>query len=97
MRAYPLYLLRGQVGGGWALEFESFLGPVKWDPADRRVPFVVHNTFYEIWDIPRAIQSRWILYIIVIQLTRARQTKVFCHTIQESTLSLIPFLKSMVQ
>jgi hypothetical protein len=26
MRAYPLL---GQVGGGWALEFESFLGPVK--------------------------------------------------------------------
>jgi hypothetical protein len=26
MRAYPL---RGEVGGGWALEFESFLGPVK--------------------------------------------------------------------
>ncbi len=24
MRAYPL---RGQVGGGWALEFESFFGP----------------------------------------------------------------------
>ncbi len=24
MRAYPL---RGEVGGGWALEFESFLGP----------------------------------------------------------------------
>jgi hypothetical protein len=24
MRAYPL---RGKVGGGWALEFESFLGP----------------------------------------------------------------------
>jgi hypothetical protein len=24
MRAYPL---RGQVGGGWALEIESFLGP----------------------------------------------------------------------
>jgi hypothetical protein len=22
--------LRGQVGGVWALEFESFLGPVKW-------------------------------------------------------------------
>jgi hypothetical protein len=31
MRAYPL---RGEVGGGWALEFESFLGPVKWHPAD---------------------------------------------------------------
>ncbi len=27
MRAYPL---QGEVGGGWALEFESFLGPVKW-------------------------------------------------------------------
>jgi hypothetical protein len=26
MRAYPL---RGQVGGGWALEFERILGPVK--------------------------------------------------------------------
>jgi hypothetical protein len=32
MRAYPL---RGQVGGGWALEIESFLGPVKWHRADR--------------------------------------------------------------
>jgi hypothetical protein len=36
MRAYPL---RGQVGGGWALEIKSFLGPVKWHRADRRVPF----------------------------------------------------------
>jgi hypothetical protein len=26
--------LRGQVGGGWALEIESFLGPVKWHRAD---------------------------------------------------------------
>ncbi len=30
MRAYPL---GGKVGGGWALEFESFLGPVKWHRA----------------------------------------------------------------
>jgi hypothetical protein len=36
MRAYPL---RGEVGGGWALEFESFLGPVKWHRADMQVPF----------------------------------------------------------
>jgi hypothetical protein len=36
VRAYPL---RGEVGGGWAVEFESFLGPVKWHRADRRVPF----------------------------------------------------------
>ncbi len=36
MRAYPW---RGQVRGGWALEFEGFLGPVKWHRADRRVPF----------------------------------------------------------
>jgi hypothetical protein len=36
MRAYPL---RREVGGGWALEFSSLLGPVKWEQADRRVPF----------------------------------------------------------
>ncbi len=36
IRAYPL---RGEVGGGWALEFSSFLGPVKWHWADRQVPF----------------------------------------------------------
>jgi hypothetical protein len=27
------------VGGGWSLEIASFLGPVKWQRADRRVPF----------------------------------------------------------
>jgi hypothetical protein len=31
--------LRGEVGGGWALEFPSFLSPVKWERAGRRVPF----------------------------------------------------------
>ncbi len=36
MHAYPL---RGEVGRGWALEFKSFLGPVKKHPADWRVPF----------------------------------------------------------
>jgi hypothetical protein len=36
MRAYTL---RGEVGGGWVLKFSSFLGPVKWERADRRVPF----------------------------------------------------------
>ncbi len=41
MRAYPL---QGQVGGGWALELESLLGPVKWDRADRRVPFGAQKT-----------------------------------------------------
>jgi hypothetical protein len=33
MCAYPL---QGQLGGGWALEFERFLGPVK-------VPFGAHE------------------------------------------------------
>jgi hypothetical protein len=28
-----------QVRGGWALEIETFLGPVKWHRADRPVPF----------------------------------------------------------
>jgi hypothetical protein len=41
MRAYQL---RGQVGGCWALEFESFLGPVKCHRADRRVPFGAQRT-----------------------------------------------------
>ncbi len=36
MRAYPL---REEVGAGWALELPSVLGPVKWEQADRRVPF----------------------------------------------------------
>jgi hypothetical protein len=30
---------RGQKGGGWAREIETFLGPVKWHLAIRRVPF----------------------------------------------------------
>jgi hypothetical protein len=36
--------LRGEVGGGWALEMESFLGPVKWHRADRRVPYGAQKT-----------------------------------------------------
>jgi hypothetical protein len=38
--------LRGQVRGGWALEIETFLGPVKWHRAVRRVPFGAHKFFY---------------------------------------------------
>ncbi len=41
MRAYPLL---GEVGGGWALEFPSFLGPVKWERANRRVSFGAQET-----------------------------------------------------
>jgi hypothetical protein len=41
MRADTLF---GQVGGGWALEIESFLGLVNWHRADRRVPFEGQNT-----------------------------------------------------
>jgi hypothetical protein len=41
MRAHPLL---GQVGGGWALEFKSVLGLVKWHRADRRVPFGAEKT-----------------------------------------------------
>jgi hypothetical protein len=42
MRVYPL---RGEVGGGWALEFPSFLGLVKWERADRLVPFGAHRLY----------------------------------------------------
>jgi hypothetical protein len=41
MRAHPL---RGEVGGGWALEFSSFLDPGKWHRAHRRVPFEAQNS-----------------------------------------------------
>jgi hypothetical protein len=30
-----------------ALEFESFLGPLKWHPADWRVPFGAQKTMYK--------------------------------------------------
>ncbi len=50
------YTLRGEVGGGWALEFPSFLGPVKWERADRRVPF---GAFLK----QRDINSYFVLYI----------------------------------
>ncbi len=33
-----------QVGEGWALEIESFLGSVKWHRADRRVSFGAQKT-----------------------------------------------------
>ena len=36
--------LCGQMGGGWALEIESFLDPVKWHQADRQVPFGAQKT-----------------------------------------------------
>ncbi len=34
---------RGQVGGDWALEIDTFLGPVQWHRAVRRVPFGVQK------------------------------------------------------
>jgi hypothetical protein len=43
MRTYPL---QGKVGGGWALEYKSFLDPVKWHRADRQVPFRAQKTNY---------------------------------------------------
>jgi hypothetical protein len=44
MFGMPAYPLRGQVGRGWSLEIESFLGPVKLHQADRRVPFGAQKT-----------------------------------------------------
>jgi hypothetical protein len=49
MRAYPQC---GEVGGGWALEFPSYLGPVKWKRAqppttsqvmDARIKNIMHR------------------------------------------------------
>jgi len=41
MRTYPV---QEQLEGGWALEFKSFFGPVKWHRAHRRVPFGAQKT-----------------------------------------------------
>ncbi len=40
--------VRGQVGVGWALEIESFLGPVKWHRAYKRVPFGAQKTRHNV-------------------------------------------------
>ncbi len=56
MRAYPL---QGQVGGGWALEFKSFLDPVKWHRADRRVPFGAQQTQHIMHRAVQIIVHRW--------------------------------------
>jgi hypothetical protein len=42
MRAVPL---RGQVGGDWVLEIETFFGTVKWHRAVRRVPFGAQKSY----------------------------------------------------
>jgi hypothetical protein len=54
MRAYPL---QGQVGGGWALDTASFLGPVKWHRADRRVPFGAQKTSRA--QLPPTFEALW--------------------------------------
>ncbi len=48
MRSDPL---RWQVGGGWTLEIETFLGPVKWHRAVRQVPFSAQKgpKFTALW------------------------------------------------
>jgi hypothetical protein len=56
MRAYPL---EGKVGGGWALEFESFLGPVKWHRADRRVLFGAQKNSSEM--------SQGVIYYVCLE------------------------------
>ncbi len=49
--------LQWQVGGGWALEIKSFLSPVKWHQADRRVPFGAQKTRYFQGPLPTTCPS----------------------------------------
>jgi hypothetical protein len=64
IRANPL---RGYVVGGWALEIETFLGPVKRHRAIRRVPtkvdytcVVVNKTISaELFNLYLLCPSRW--------------------------------------
>ncbi len=52
------YTLRGEVGGGWALEMENFWGHVKWHGADRRVPFVAQKTLSVFFHAPQPCQRK---------------------------------------
>jgi hypothetical protein len=60
MRSDPVL---GQVGGGWALEIEIFLGPVKWHRADRRVLFGAQKT-----------QDGFLMFVISVSGTVLRTT-----------------------
>jgi hypothetical protein len=59
-------LLRWQVGGGWALDIESFLGPVKWYRADRRKMHAAatrgSSLMFPKALIPKAVESIIIQY-----------------------------------
>jgi hypothetical protein len=65
MRADTLF---GQVGGGWALEIESVLGPVNWHGADRRVPFGGQKTREDSLNIPCATLKRRESWVISMYL-----------------------------
>ncbi len=60
MHILHTYPLRGEVGGGWALEFSSFLGPLKWHQADRRVPFGAQKTQEFQGPSPSHFSKYWI-------------------------------------
>jgi hypothetical protein len=52
MQADPI---RGQVGGGWALDIDTFFGPLKKHRAVRRVPFGAQNLLEinrKLWNAP---------------------------------------------
>ncbi len=53
-----VYITRAGGRGLWALEIESFLGPVKWHRADRRVPFGMGPKKLLIFDSFREKEKR---------------------------------------
>jgi hypothetical protein len=84
MRAYPL---RGEVGGGWALDFPSFLGPVKWERADRRVPFGAQKT----WEFQGPLRGEiWYQNVVCPHTKNSFQKNV--HKSSDTFYSKINFL-----
>jgi hypothetical protein len=78
MGAYPL---RGEVGGGWALEFKSFLGPVKWQRADRRVPFGAQKTrspSHQIQYMYMTNTAPQYVVVVGLQVGLENSTQTFC-------------------
>ncbi len=57
------------MGGGWALEIEIFLGPMKWHPVDRRVPFGPKKLEY--------VYNKYITKLVVFEGNNNISSKVF--------------------
>ncbi len=75
----PAYPSRGHVGGGWALEFESYLGPVKW-------PFVLKDLqMYK----PTSLSKTPFHWTVIVQVRKVEETKRSFYQCESSWCRLV--------